>query len=220
MSTQSTLTVTGFVGSSVKFTVGKQSGVPYAWFRLGSTHRTFDKATGAYRDAPTQWYTVKVWRQVATNIVQSLRKGEPVVVSGRLHVDEWTDERGQRASAVIEATALGHDLVFGTAKFDRTLGGGRSRAAESAPGEPGQEVPRQEPGALIDISTLVAAPDDEPDDEPEGEPDGDDFEEDEGEFGEDALGNGEFDEGEPGPFDELAKLVPSGETRSGAALVG
>jgi single-strand DNA-binding protein len=66
MSTQSTLTVTGFVGSSVRFSVGKEGGVPYASFRLGSTQRVFDRAAQAYRDTPTQWYTVKVWRQVNT----------------------------------------------------------------------------------------------------------------------------------------------------------
>lgn len=152
MSTQSTLTVTGFVGSSVRFSVGKEGGVPYASFRLGSTQRIYDRVAQTFRDAPTQWYTVKVWRHVATNVVQSLRKGEPVIVSGRLRTEEWVGPEGPRTSVVIEATALGHDLTFGTAKFERTLAPAGRGAASDADGP-------------VDVSALAEAPDDgeEPD---------------------------------------------------------
>lgn len=144
MSTQSTLTVTGFVGSSVRFSVGKEGGVPYASFRLGSTQRVFDRATQAYKDTPTQWYTVKVWRHVAANVVQSLRKGEPVVVTGKLRTQEWVNPEGSHTTLVIEATALGHDLVFGTTRLERTLGGSHGSS---------QALP-----AAVDVSALPEAP--------------------------------------------------------------
>lgn len=163
MSTQSTLTVTGFVGSSVRFSVGKEGGVPYASFRLGSTQRVFDRATQAYKDTPTQWYTVKVWRHVATNVVQSLRKGEPVVVTGKLRTQEWVNPEGTHTTLVIEATALGHDLVFGTTRLERTLGGSHGSAEGQA--------------AAVDVSALPEAPEaddmDDEDDEPEDELDDD-----------------------------------------------
>lgn len=160
MSTQSTLTVTGFVGSSVRFSVGKEGGVPYASFRLGSTQRVFDRATQAYKDTPTQWYTVKVWRHVAANVVQSLRKGEPVVVTGKLRTQEWVNPEGSHTTLVIEATALGHDLVFGTTRLERTLGG--SHGPSEAP--------------AVDVSALVEAPaDQDGDDEPGDELDEDDL---------------------------------------------
>lgn len=161
MSTQSTLTVTGFVGSSVRFSVGKEGGVPYASFRLGSTQRVFDRATQAYKDTPTQWYTVKVWRHVAANVVQSLRKGEPVVVTGKLRTQEWVNPEGTHTTLVIEATALGHDLVFGTTRLERTLGG--SHGPSEAP-------------TTVDVSALVEAPaDQDGDDEPDDELDDDDL---------------------------------------------
>jgi single-strand DNA-binding protein len=116
----STLTVTGFVGSAVRYSPGENGGVPYASFRLGCTRRIYDRATQAFRDGPTQWYTVKAWRQVATHVAHSLHKGEPVVVTGRLSTDEWAGPDGPRTSLVIEATALGHDLVFGSTFFART----------------------------------------------------------------------------------------------------
>lgn len=172
MSTQSTLTVTGFVGSSVRFSVGKEGGVPYASFRLGSTRRIFDRTTQAYRDSQTQWYTVKVWRQVATNVVQSLRKGEPVVVTGRVHTEEWSGPEGPRSTLVIEATALGHDLAFGTTRLERTVAPGAARAGAGA----GDEA-----AAPVDVTGMtVLAPDEGPgDDEPgDDELDEDDLEDD------------------------------------------
>ena len=164
MSTQSTLTVTGFVGSSVRFSVGKEGGVPYASFRLGSTQRVFDRATQAYKDTPTQWYTVKVWRHVAANVVQSLRKGEPVVVTGKLRTQEWVNPEGSHTTLVIEATALGHDLVFGTTRLERTLGGSHG--------------PSEAPPA-VDVSALAEAPaDEDADEDPDDELDEDDPDED------------------------------------------
>ena len=168
MSTQSTLTVTGFVGSSVRFSVGKEGGVPYASFRLGSTQRVFDRGAQAYRDTPTQWYTVKVWRHVATNVVQSLRKGEPVVVTGKLRTQEWVNPEGSHTTLVIEATALGHDLVFGTTRLERTLG-------------PGAHASSDAPAAAMDVSALPEVPDeddvDHEADEPDDELDEDDLDE-------------------------------------------
>ncbi len=180
MSTQSTLTVTGFVGSSVRFSVGKEGGVPYASFRLGSTERIYDRTAQAFRDTPTQWYTVKVWRHVATNVVQSLRKGEPVVVTGRLRTEEWAGPEGPRTSVVIEASALGHDIVFGTTRFERTLAPAARRGAAS-PGEVG----------TTDVSALVEAPDegDEPDDEEMNDEEMDDEE-----LADNALDDNELDE--------------------------
>lgn len=163
MSTQSTLTVTGFVGSSVRFSVGKEGGVPYASFRLGSTRRVYDRSTQAYRDAPTQWYTVKVWRQVATNVVQSLRKGEPVVVTGRLHTEEWTGPEGPRSAMVIEATALGHDLAFGTTRLERTVA-----SAVRAEAGTGETPDGSEP---VDVSGATVLP-------PDGRPEDDELDED------------------------------------------
>ena len=194
MSTQSTLTVTGFVGSSVRFSVGKEGGVPYASFRLGSTQRVFDRATQAYKDTPTQWYTVKVWRHVATNVVQSLRKGDPVVVTGRLRTQEWSNLEGAHTTLVIEATALGHDLVFGTTRLERTLGPGAHRAG------PGGDEP-----VAADVSGLAEAPEPGPDDPAGDEPDGDELDGDERD--EDELDGDERGDDERDDTAEAAGLV-------------
>lgn len=164
MSTQSTLTVAGFVGSEVKFSPGQDGGVPFASFRLGCTPRIHDRQNESWRDGATVWYTVKTWRQAAVNVAHSVHKGQPVVVTGRLLVDEWTNDEGkERTSLVIEASALGHDLVFGSTFFLRA--GGRSAVRDAA--EP------QEPATPVDLSGLVEVIDSEVVDGA-----GDDFEED------------------------------------------
>lgn len=225
MSTQSTLTVTGFVGSSVRFSVGQEGGVPYASFRLGSTQRVFDRATQAYKDTPTQWYTVKVWRQVATNVVQSLRKGDPVVVTGRLRTQEWANLEGTHTTLVLEATALGHDLVFGTTRLERTMGPGAHRSAQPVPdgavdvsscpeapqlGDPG-DGPADEGvdassftaatgiGGLAEGAGVGAGPDDE---DPDGILDGDDLDGDD--LDGDDLDGDDLDEDDPD--EELERL--------------
>lgn len=150
MSIQSTLTVAGFVGSSVRYSPGENGSVPYASFRLGSTQRVYDRATQAWRDGPTQWYTVKVWRHVARNVAESLHKGEPVVVTGRLSTDEWAGPDGPRTSLVIEATALGHDLVFGFTRFVRITSSSGAAADQAAEAEPAPDE-----AAPADVSGLV-----------------------------------------------------------------
>lgn len=148
MSIQSTLTVAGFVGSSVRYSPGENGSVPYASFRLGSTQRVYDRAAQAWRDGPTQWYTVKVWRHVARNVAESLHKGEPVVVGGRLSTDEWAGPDGPRTSLVIEASALGHDLFFGATRFARVLGPSPAVADGEGPAE-------GEGGGPVDVSALA-----------------------------------------------------------------
>ncbi len=173
MSIQSTLTVTGFVGSTVRYSPGENGSVPYASFRLGSTQRIYDRAAQAWRDGPTQWYTVKVWRNVARNVAESFHKGQPVVVTGRLSTDEWAGPDGPRTSLVIEASALGHDLVFGATRFAKVTSSsgaaGSGSAAEdgsedgSEGGSEGEVVP--DDAAPADVSGLVELADDEEDDE-------------------------------------------------------
>ena len=136
MSMQSTLTITGWLGSDVKLSPGGDGSVPYAWFRLGATRRFYDRAAGEWRDAATEWFTVKVWRHVAVNVAQSLRKGDPVLVHGRFATDEWAGPDGPRTTLVIEADALGPDLTFGTSHFARTVSQATARDGSAEGTEP------------------------------------------------------------------------------------
>ena len=118
----------GWVGSDLRsYHLDGVDGVPYTQFRLGSTRRVVDRRTGEFRDGPTLWFTVKAWRATAANLASSLRKGEPVVVVGRLGQSEWVAQDGAaRSELVLEAVAVGHDLTYGSGRFRRTVTGART----------------------------------------------------------------------------------------------
>lgn len=136
------VTVVGWVGSDVRAYHLEGGGTPYAQFRLASTRRVYDRDTGTYRDGPTVWWTVKVWRQVADNVARSLHKGDPVVVVGRVGTSEWTSPDGPRTELVLEAVALGHDLVFGSTAYARSTRG-TARAAAGDGGATAGTAPEQ-----------------------------------------------------------------------------
>jgi single-strand DNA-binding protein len=111
------VTVQGWVGGDVQFKE-VTGGVALASFRLGSTPRQYDRAKGTWVDRPTTWYTVECWRTLAQNVFDSVYRGQPVVVSGRLKTTEWTEEGGEtRQRTVLDAFSVGHDLTRGTTKF-------------------------------------------------------------------------------------------------------
>ena len=77
------LTVTGNLvdDPELRFT---PSGVPVARFRIASTSRYRDNATGEWKDGDTLFLTCQVWRQAAENVAESLQKGMRAIVTGRL----------------------------------------------------------------------------------------------------------------------------------------
>ncbi|MFI2708010.1 single-stranded DNA-binding protein, partial [Nocardioides sp. CER28] len=122
------ITVQGFVGGAVSLKKAGETEV--ATFRLGCTPRYFNRRTGQWVDAPTQWYTVNAWRGMARNVAGSLVKGDGVSVVGRLNVHSWTAQDGvERTSLEIEATSVGHDLRHGTTRLVRNERAQREVAA-------------------------------------------------------------------------------------------
>jgi single-strand DNA-binding protein len=113
-------------------------------FRLAATPRRLDRATGQWADGTTSWYTVTCWRVLAENVAASFHKGDPVVVTGRQRIREWTSEEGRAGIEVeIEATHAGHDLNRGRSSFVKV-----TRTREPVPpvegaleASPGPDVP-------------------------------------------------------------------------------
>lgn len=118
-------------------------GVAVANFRLAARERRYDRERGDWTDGGTTWVTVVAWRGLAANVVGSVNKGDPLVVSGRLRVREWGEEGSRRTEVEIDARSIGHDLARGTSVFRRALEGksapgqGGSGAAPAGSGTPG-----------------------------------------------------------------------------------
>ncbi|WP_018658507.1 single-stranded DNA-binding protein [Actinomadura flavalba] len=93
-------------------------GVPWLSFRVGCTPRRFDRSSGDWHDGDTMFLSVNCWRALAENVYASeLRRGHPVLVTGRLRIRQYEKDGDWRLSVEIEASTLGHDLTRGTATF-------------------------------------------------------------------------------------------------------
>ena len=114
-----TITVRGWLGGDVD--LRRAGDVPVASFRLACTPRRFNRRTETWSDGATQWYTVTCWRGLADNVARSLRRGDPVVVQGRLEMRKYVNSQDVEVEAMeIDATAVGHDLARGTSQFTRS----------------------------------------------------------------------------------------------------
>lgn len=136
---QADLSMTGLVGTDPQpFTTKNCEGCS---FRLASTRRYRDRHSGQWKDAPTVWITVRAYRTLAKNITASLRKGDPVTVSGRVVMDEWMGEDDRpRTALVLEARAAGHDLAYGVSSFSRLREGQDPVEEVHATGPDGEEA--------------------------------------------------------------------------------
>lgn len=134
-----TITLTGVVATLPR-ALTTQDGLAITSFRLASSQRRFDRVQDRWVDGDTNWYTVTTFRQLATNSAVSVKKGDRVVVTGRLRIRDW--ESGDKAGTNIdvEADALGHDLAWGTAAFSRSIG---STPVDTAVGSRSGDAPPQ-----------------------------------------------------------------------------
>lgn len=153
-----TVTVMGNVALEPRMRV-TSGGARVTSFRLAVNERRFIKELNTWRDGETMWFTVSAWRTLAENVHDSVFKGQPVVVHGRLRVRIYDDKEGQqRTSVEIDAISVGHDLTRGTSAFQKMPPGlsvERQMAAELA-AELDEEAAVQPVEAGADARSLVA----------------------------------------------------------------
>jgi single-strand DNA-binding protein len=140
----------GFVASEPSFKL-LDNGTSTAKLRVAYTERRFNRETGEWSDGPTSFVTVLCWRTLADNVAVCLRKGEPVLVRGRLRVREYEDREGSpRTVTEVDASSIGHDLSRGVAHFSRTRRAPGETAAGNTEAQPG--TPSQDGGEPGDAS--------------------------------------------------------------------
>lgn len=113
-------TVSGLVATTPRHLV-TQEGLPITSFRLASSKRRFDKTKKIWVEGDTNWFTITSFRQLAINSAASISKGDRIVVSGKLKIRDWDNGERSGTSVEVDAESLGHDLVWGTAEFSRTV---------------------------------------------------------------------------------------------------
>src|SRR5688572_215385 len=116
MAGETTLTVVGNLTADpeLRFT---QSGAAVASFTVASTPRNFDKNSGEWKDGDALFLRCNVWRQVAENVAESLKRGNRVLVSGRLRQRSFETKEGEKRTVVeLEVDEIGPSLRYATAK--------------------------------------------------------------------------------------------------------
>jgi single-strand DNA-binding protein len=171
--------VAGYVAREPKFRK-THNGHSYTSLRVGYTPRRMDRDSGEWSDGGTSFVTVFCWRGLADNVATCVRKGDPVLIKGKLQVRPFTDKDGAARVAVeVEASSIGHDLARGVANFQRAHRTAGETALERAntgrPGEPAADVatdgiPAAPPAGMFAedaVAALAGAAADDPDDDAE-----------------------------------------------------
>jgi single-strand DNA-binding protein len=178
---ESYITVHGYVVAAPTVrTVGEHT---VANFRIGVTPRKLERSSGEWRDAETQWYSVSAWRALGDNVARSLRRGDPVIVQGRLNARTWINaSHAEVVAHDIEAAVVGHDLRRGVTTFAKTVPGAGEAPSKEEYGEGrrpgpsadqlvGQGATRQlEPLTERELASLLDGPGHEPTAGPTAEP--------------------------------------------------
>ena len=141
-------------------------GTAVAQLRVAYTPRWLNRETGEWSESPTSFLTVICWRKLADNVRICLRKGEPVLVRGRLQVRRYEDKDGAPRIAVeLDASSVGHDLARGVALFQRLqrdpAEASARPAVEARTGSAAAGVANGEAGPGADEAVMAAAGADE-----------------------------------------------------------
>jgi single-strand DNA-binding protein len=140
MAGETTITVIGNLTDDpeLRFT---PSGAAVAKFRVASTPRTLDRASGEWKDGEPLFLACSVWRQAAENVAESLQRGSRVIVSGRLRQRSYETKEGEKRTVYeLEVDEIGPSLRYATAKvqkMSRSSGSGGGYGSSSGGGNQG-----------------------------------------------------------------------------------
>lgn len=91
-----------------------------ASIRIACDSSYYDRSSGEYRDREPEYLTVWARGAAADGVKNSVHRGDPLVVIGRLSTSTWTREDGNETMSLsMNADAIGHNLTFGSAVFTR-----------------------------------------------------------------------------------------------------
>jgi single-strand DNA-binding protein len=130
MTNEANIDLSGNVATQPSFGLTR-TGVPKLSLRVAWTPRRLDRETGEWVSEDTSFATVTVYRKAAENGRTCLRKGDAILLRGRVSVRTFEDRNGlQRTNVDIDATSIGPDLSRGFATFQRVRPPTEPTAAE------------------------------------------------------------------------------------------
>lgn len=113
------------------------SGAGVANFTVASNARTWDKQSNSWKDQDALFMRCNIWRDPAEHVVESLRKGDRVIVQGRLRQRSYETKQGEKRTVVeLEVDEIGPSLRFATAKVSKAERPGGSPGTGRASSQP------------------------------------------------------------------------------------
>jgi single-strand DNA-binding protein len=112
-----------------------QNGLAVANFTIASTPRSFDRASGEWKDGEALFLRASVWREFAEHVAGSLTKGSRVIATGRLKQRSYETKEGEKRTSIeLEIDEIGPSLRYATAQVSRaqSSGGGGGRGGAPA----------------------------------------------------------------------------------------
>ena len=99
------------------------------------TSRGIKQEDGSWENTEETWWTVTAFNRLAENVVDSLSKGDPVIVTGRAFIEKYKNRDGEdRQNLKVIAYKIGLDFSRRTAevyKMDSAKNGAREPSAFS-----------------------------------------------------------------------------------------
>lgn len=126
MSTKIPVSIAGNLVADPELSFG-ESGVAHAKLRVAVNQR-IQGIDGTWHDGEPVFHNVSAFRALAENAANSLKKGDPVTVTGELEFRPYEKDGERREARRILADTIGPDLRFGTAVYQRS-----SHVAASGP---------------------------------------------------------------------------------------
>ncbi len=137
------ITVVGYAVADpeIRYTA---TGVPVASFRVASTPRFLDKASGEWKDGESVFLSCTAWRDMAENVAESVTKGARLIVNGRLRQRSYETREGEKRTVYeIDTEDVAPSLYRATAQVKRA---DREKPTTPQPdGDPWAATPSEPP---------------------------------------------------------------------------
>jgi len=146
------VTIVGRAGTHPQLSVGLTG--DRVSFRVVATERRFDRAADDWVDGDEFGVTVVCWKTMATAVLNTVRKGDPVVIVGRILTRRFERDGATQYFTEVKADFIGLDVAKAGTRFTRNPL--EPRPAEEPTGQQG------ELGQAIANGSPGPGPDDEP----------------------------------------------------------
>jgi len=110
-----------------------------AWAKVRVVAKDRKNENGTWVDGEALFFDVICFGRVAEHLTESVRKGDTIVVNGRLSENVWEKDGVERRSIQVTADEIGVSLLWGEAKTERAMTDSTSSTSTKA--DPQEEGP-------------------------------------------------------------------------------